>query len=439
MFCPGNHDVSRPLSQMEELKQSIERFDDAVLQQQIDKVKLEYFDKFVDTFYGESRDTVAQPLRRGAFVHGFKDLRLSIAALNSCEKESHRSDDHVGLLSEVQAQALMDFWRDSEMASWLKVVAVHHNPTATVPANVESWREWLTGQKLTEEQIAAWEGDVLGFEGKEQLQVQLVLHGHHHAKDQHAWPWKGKGDAHVLSAGSLSLVTEKLPGTEPVSFGLIDLDVEQRELRAKAFVWIDWARTVGDVKRGAFKPDPDGATTNQLDLPVGFPVAATNDPATESVDRVDLMGFVRTFRTAFRRAYSRWDLANVGVTQSGGATRAIDVELDEMYVPLRLGEGYDLGKLDQGEVIEPEDLLRRKRSLAIRGSAGSGKTTWMRWTFRRLLDLEHTLPLMPARPRPAASPDSAVITCSNRSGFRLWIRAAHNSKVSRHGPFLNSF
>ncbi|MEM7584417.1 MAG: metallophosphoesterase [Acidobacteriota bacterium] len=402
VFCPGNHDVSRALSQKAELDQAIEEFDDAELRRRIDAVKLEFFGNFVQAFYGEARDSVAQGLGYGAYVHSYPDLQLSIAALNSCEKESHRSGDHVGFLGAEQAQALMDFWRSGSVRSALKVVAVHHNPSTTVAANVDGWRQWLQGQQLSADQIAAWEGDVLGFEGKEWLrrivedcEVQLVLHGHHHAKGEHMWPWKGTGGAHVLSAGSLSLVADKLPGSEPASFRLIDLETAEQQVTAKAFVWVDWARSLGEVQQGAFKPDPDGHYQQRLDLPAGFVVAASaSESASSTVDRAGLAGFVRTYRTAFRGAYSRWDLANVGVTQIGGATQPIVVGIDEMYVPLRLAETYDLGKLDQGRVMLPEDLLRRRRPLAIRGSAGSGKTTWMRWTFRRLLDLEHALPLM---------------------------------------------
>ncbi len=402
VFCPGNHDVSRAASHKVELDQAIEDFDDAELRRRIDAVKLKFYDDFVRRFYGEPPEAVAQPLGFGAFVYAYPRLRLSVAALNSCEKESHRAGDHVGHVSADQAQALMDFWQAGEVTRSLKIVVVHHNPTMTVMSNVASWRDWLKSQQLTDDQVAAWEGDILGFEGKEWLrrivedcEVQLVLHGHHHTKDEHVWSWKGKGYAHVLSAGSLSLMDHKLPGTEPASFRLIRLDPATETLRARALVWVDWARTAGDVQRGAFKPDPDGDYEKTLDLPADFPRRAAPDEAVEqSVDRADLMAFVRIFRIAFRGAYSRWDLANVGVTQVGGATHPIDVRIDDMYVPLRLGTNYDLGKFDQGEVITPEALLRRTKPLAIRGSAGSGKTTWMRWTFRRLLDFEHALPLM---------------------------------------------
>ena len=402
VFCPGNHDVSRTACKKVELDQMDEDFDDDELRRRMDLVKLERYAGFLTDFYGEPLDGFSTALgkRHQARVHSFPELRLTVGALDSCEKESHRREDHVGFVSPEQAQALMDHWRFGEATSWLKVVAVHHNPDVTVPENMQSWADWMEGHKLTSDQIAAWTSDVVGFEGREQLknivkdcEVQLVLHGHHHAKDDHVWSWNGDGYGHVLSAGSLSLVDKKLPGSEPPSFRLIDLDTENERLKARAYLYFDWARTAGEVETGAFKPDPDGDYEKRLDLPDSFVAEGLDSRQRVKAEHGELAGYVRTLRTAFKGAYQRWDLA-VGVAQSGGAGRPIEVGLDEMYVPLRLGEGYSLDSLNRGSVIEPETILGRRQPLAIRGAAGSGKTTWMRWTFRRLLEAEEALPLM---------------------------------------------
>ncbi len=84
----------------------------------------------------------------------------------------------------------------------------------------------------------------------------------------------------------------------------------------------------------------------------------------------------------------------MGVTQSGGAGRPGRGALEEMYVPLRLGKGFDINKLDRGAVLAPADLMGRKKPLVTRGNAGEGKTTWMQWTFRRLLDNKNLFPIM---------------------------------------------
>lgn len=65
-----------------------------------------------------------------------------------------------------------------------------------------------------------------------------------------------------------------------------------------------------------------------------------------------------------------------------------------MYIPLRLAVGFDPDKTDRGDWISPEDLLARDSPLMIRGPAGAGKTTWIHWTFRSLLERENVLPLI---------------------------------------------
>ena len=98
----------------------------------MDEVKLTFYDAFLREFYNvDDLNAVATPLGRGAYLHNFPDLRLSVAALNSCERESHRSQDHRGYVSREQARAVMDAWRSGDPSSWIKVLAVHHNPVST--------------------------------------------------------------------------------------------------------------------------------------------------------------------------------------------------------------------------------------------------------------------------------------------------------------------
>lgn len=115
-------------------------------------------------------------------------------------------------------------------------------------------------------------------------------------------------------------------------------------------------------------------------------LSTSADPAMEH--------FIASYRQRLSSAFSRWDLGTTGVAQAGGADRPIEAGLDDMYLPLRLANGFDLSRTDQGRPLSPEQLLHRSRPLAIRGPAGSGKTTWMRWSFRQLLRLNSALPLM---------------------------------------------
>jgi TIR domain/NACHT domain len=105
--------------------------------------------------------------------------------------------------------------------------------------------------------------------------------------------------------------------------------------------------------------------------------------------------FLAAYRRAFSALYSRWNLASVGVPPPMGAGSPIEARLDEMYLPLRLAKEYDIQRTSEGAPLSPAELLKRERPLMVRGAAGTGKTTWMRWTFRQLLDPKfEALPIM---------------------------------------------
>jgi 3',5'-cyclic AMP phosphodiesterase CpdA len=405
VFVPGNHDVSWPACKKVAADQEEEGFDENELRRRMDQVKLGRYEEFLQSFYGvKDLAEVALPLGRGAYLYSFPDLYLSVAALNTCEKESHRRSDHMGFLSPEQAEALMGEWRSSGTSGWLKIATLHHNPVVTVPSNISSWRKEIEEKGLASDLAARYEGDVVGFDGREHLKaivedahVQLVLHGHHHAKDEQSWDWRrgAKGRAAVLSSGSLTLSGDKLPEDEPLSLRLIELDTGRKEIRARSLIYDPRGRTKGELHRGSFVPDPvepDGYRQH-LDLPSGFAFKQTRKTA-KSAATAGSSAFVRNYRQSLVASYSRWDLAPVGVAQTGGAGKPIEAGLDEMYQPLRLAEGFNIDHTEIGEPITPEALLSRKRPLAIRGAAGAGKTTWMRWTFRRLLREERALPLM---------------------------------------------
>lgn len=403
VFTPGNHDVSWPRSHTAQLEQDIHEFDDAELRRRMDLYKFEHFEEFVRSFYGEDRDDTVLPLAHGAVVHNFEEMSVSVASLNSCEVESHRPGDHKGILSEPQAQAVVNLWRGVEYADWLKVVCIHHNPVATTPANVEDWKQYLKQKgELDADLIDRFAADISGFEGKENLQrlaeeceVQLILHGHHHATEQQLWPWKvQKGSTIILSAGSGSLKPDKLPGDEPNTVQLLRLDPAKAELQPYILRYESRARAQGVVSPGRFAPDPavHEKFRLSLSLPAGFRAKLRGGTSRRLLR--DATDFLRAYRQGLSGFQSRWDLSPVGVTQEGGADKPVDVLLDDMYVTLRLGENTDIREHNGGTVLLPADLLGREKPLVIRGHAGTGKTTWMRWTFRQFLNNEGVLPMM---------------------------------------------
>ncbi|HEX2687178.1 MAG TPA: metallophosphoesterase, partial [Kofleriaceae bacterium] len=242
VFVPGNHDVSWTRCQAVEGDLRDGLIADQDLRARLDEVKLARFNDMVARFYdpslprhdgagrGPMRPAAAgsvTALPPGAHVHDFAELSVSVAALDSCEVESHRVEDHRGHLGDAQAQAVLAHWRDPQTpADRIRIVAVHHNPVPTIPAAIRAWRDWLGSQvdhgKLDAGLFDQFAADAVGFEGHEKLQaiaadaqVSLLFHGHHHASEAvHAWGWRGKGvagDTRVISAGSLCLVAAKLP------------------------------------------------------------------------------------------------------------------------------------------------------------------------------------------------------------------------------------
>lgn len=109
VFTPGNHDVSWPRCKQVAAEQEIAWFDEAELRRRMDAVKFQFYDAMLARFYGKPLADVPErrQLKCGGWLHNFPQLRLSVAALNTSELESHRSADHRGHLSEQQALALM--------------------------------------------------------------------------------------------------------------------------------------------------------------------------------------------------------------------------------------------------------------------------------------------------------------------------------------------
>jgi hypothetical protein len=93
---------------------------------------------------------------------------------------------------------------------------------------------------------------------------------------------------------------------------------------------------------------------------------------------------VANYRTRKAGSFERWDLRTAGPVPTVG-NRPAEITLDDMYIPLRFAAKLDPARLDRGAPIMAGDLLRPRRRQVLIGSAGSGKTTWMRWTFRRLI------------------------------------------------------
>lgn len=308
-------------------------------------------------------------------------------------------------MSREQAQALMSLWRHENARHWIKIVAIHHNPVPTIPANVKSWVDHLNSQvgTLKAETISHFVSDAVGLEGHENLravaedcQIQLILHGHHHAAAKDAWLWTGAtGQTLVLSAGSWGLRSNKLPADQPNMMHLVRIEPAAGKAQSVLRTYEPRARAEGHVQTGHFALDPakPRGSIHQLTLSAGFQEGRSKRRA-PSIEENKARELTQEYRTRLKRRYERWELSGVGTVQPGGAGKPIDASLDEMYLPLRLAQVSTSTKVDEGRIIVPTELIARKKPLVVRGAAGSGKTTWMRWTFRRLIELAGAMPFM---------------------------------------------
>ncbi|MDC3959045.1 NACHT domain-containing protein [Polyangium jinanense] len=396
VFVPGNHDVSWAETRKVQIEQEDEGFDDAELERRLALVRLARFEAFVTAFHGRPRAELptVTSIGHGAVVHHFAmpDGGIAVAALNSCERESHARQG--GSFGEAQAQRLLDHLRGLP-PSWMSILAVHHNPITPVPEAVESWVQWLRGHPgpLKPETIEHFAADAAGFEGKEHLRavtedarVSVVLHGHHHGADAHAFPFRRgeKGHTLVLSSGSWGLSPGKLPESQPAMVHLLELDPARRQARSILRIYAPRVRAEGQVEPGTFAVDPASPRGATLDLYVPKGFGEEKQIVTPS-EAVEVSAFVEAYRRRFGARYVRWDLGGVGVTQPSGGGPPVPSRLDEMFVPPRLGTNTDADRLDDGAPLEPFALATRETPLVIRGPAGCGKTTILRHCFRKLL------------------------------------------------------
>ncbi len=393
-----------------------------------------------------------QPLACDAWLHDFPHFKLSVACLNSCELESHRSQDHRGLVSQEQAETLLNSWQKIAYHKWLKILVVHHNPIVSTKANLDGLIAAIADRpNADKEQILRFTSDMTGFEGSDLLKsivracrVHLVLHGHHHDQgDPIEWPWERDGRAGVLSVGSLGLIDRHLPGGAPPSCQLLwihkaDFDQSKRwTIDSYPLAYDGRFRLNNNLLEGNFVLDPagrgrysqplqldatneitdmDGRASNERDLNAQWvewePESAL--PARGGLD-ARAVAFVRNYRHRMGSVFDRWDLSHTGVNPNRGGSRVHQAMLDEMYQPLRLAPSFDPNQTDLGTVMDLEQIdarfaeatarlyastewsataPSRPKPFVISGPAGSGKTTWMQFTFRRLLEDQRFLPLM---------------------------------------------
>lgn len=424
VFIPGNHDVSWTACKQVESEISDGEIEPEQRRTRVDAIKLDRYERFVAQFYDPQsteklrslgagvahRTLVSIPVeqRRSngkpafvchAYVHDFGDLGISVAALNSCELESNANEDHRGHLSDIQIQAVLDHWLSpTTPTDRIRMILVHHNPVSTVPDNVRRSIVMLEAAfnegKLRKDDFAPFVSDLVGFEGRERLkrlatqtQTSLILHGHHHASEtDNAWAWRGRnspsGNTYVFSAGSWGLTGQHVPAHEPSAIQLLRIDPIELTLQVGTLRYEPRANTLGRSELGAFVTDElsRGSAASPLSIPSAL--RGRRSAASPATIRIwaDTAPAVLTYRRHKRDSFKRWDLRGTGGPAVAN-NAPVDATLDDMYVQLAFSD-------ERGETwsLTPDEIISSVHSSIVLGTAGAGKTTWMRWTFRRLIE-----------------------------------------------------
>lgn len=318
ILVPGNHEICWASCRAIRADRDGEVFPPDEFEGRLLAGKFHNYRGFLSSFYNTvvSEDGIPSlenvtGLGPCAWVRDFPELRLSVAALNTSEREHDELKG--GFLGKNQAQALMDYWRVEPAKSALKVVALHHNPVSTTAANSAWTLEWFrekerkaeVPQEMTTDAFEHYVADLSGFEGRELLQTvvkdtcaHVVLHGHHHDQGNPiVWPWtKMDGGAPVLSVGSFGLSEDMLPGDAPLSCQVIQFDLHSKEdaprLIALPLVYDGRFRLSGQVLSGAFRPEEESrAAYNQpLPLPQGWVSKTATQPIHHADPNVAVQG-----------------------------------------------------------------------------------------------------------------------------------------------------
>lgn len=225
VLIPGNHDISR--LRAEAYFKTCEA--DEVPPVRPYWPKLADYAAMVAEFYAGEPDlhfTEAAPYT----YFEYPDLRLVVAGLNSTIADSHRPEDHYGLLGEDQLRFFAGKLRTAAELGWLRIAALHHNP-------------YPTGNSKADLQ------DLADFKRIVRPHLNLVLHGHVH---EHELEWL---DQHipVLGIGSAGVDLQQRPPEVPNQYQWIRLRERRLEFGSRAFV-PDQKRWIDDLR-----PDLEGA------------------------------------------------------------------------------------------------------------------------------------------------------------------------------------
>ena len=135
-IVPGNHDVNRAACEAYFVAQQSRE------QEPTEPYwpKWQNFAELFEEFYADVPGAVFTPDEPWSLFE-MPDLQVTVAGLNSTMAESHRDDDHYGLVSEAQLRWFASRLAESQRRGWLRLAVVHHAVTRGMKADDENLRD----------------------------------------------------------------------------------------------------------------------------------------------------------------------------------------------------------------------------------------------------------------------------------------------------------
>ena len=391
LAVPGNHDLVRPPSKSPVVKAFVHAWNDSEVQTEFWKTEPTEYNQLVQKafapysgwqkssrFHEKKTSPGCLP---GDFSFTFTkgNVNLGIVGLNSAFLQLTGGDHEEQLVLDPRqfqsaCQGDSAEWLDNHDAA---ILLTHH------PAN------WLN----TEAQ-KAFSQDILARDN-----FILHLHGHMHIATSHSQRSGGSVPRRSIQGTSLFGLerygeAKKVQRAHGYGAGRLDFDETTGVIHY-------WPRVATEKQGKYFKLGADPSAdlddsdkwSEPFDLRSKQNASTPRNTAQKHLPPSRHDYFLQMYRSRLGASYERWDLQAVGIAQSNGDSPVV-ADLFDMYLPLRLARAGTDARQDRGTTLSPAILIVASSPLVIRGPAGAGKTTWMRFTFRSLLKMDGVFPFM---------------------------------------------
>ena len=378
VMIPGNHDINRAACEA--------YFKDCEADERAPRrpywPKLRHYAAMFAEFYASEPDLTFTEEAPYTFFE-YPELGVVVAGLNSTIADSHREEDHYGLVGEQQLKHFADKLRGFKDQGYVRIAAVHHDPMN--PESEPARRELKDIRRL-----------LVPY-------TNLVVHGHIH-EEQLNWL---DNMVPVLGVGSAGVQAAQRPAEVPNQYQWLRMFAGRLEYGSRAYV-PDQTRWVGDLR-----PDRAGeqwwqskaVAFEKVTVLTAAPGLVVNSPQAERARVVD------RYRKAQARQLRRRSLICNMATYGEDIDLVQGLDLLTIFVPQRAvrdtprsdrptrlhdptqdapGGARSMEDVDPGARTAPLAIDAIVTSpehpwTLILGTPGAGKTTLTLWLALRLI------------------------------------------------------